>query len=65
MQRLIKWCGNGAALLGVFCCVLAVVVRLGGSYYTPGGAEAMSVFSLGVGLMVFACLAKLELLLQR
>jgi hypothetical protein len=65
MQQLMKWGGNAAAVLGILCCAVAVLVRLGGSYYTPGGVEAMSVFSLGVGLMVFACLAKLELLLQR
>ncbi len=65
MQQLIKWSGHAAAVLGILCCLVAVLSRLSGSFYAPGGAEAMSVFLLGVGLMVFACLAKLELLLQR
>tara|TARA_R110001583_G_scaffold121491_1_gene272698 strand:+ start:569 stop:775 length:207 start_codon:yes stop_codon:yes gene_type:complete len=65
MQQLIQWSGNTAAVVGVLCCIVAVLARLSGAYYIAGNTEAMSVFSLGVGLMVFACLAKLELLLQQ
>ena len=65
MQQLIRLSGNVAAVLGVLCCAVAVLSRLSGSYYVPGGVEAMSVFSLGVGMMVFACLAKLEQILHR
>lgn len=65
MQQLIQWSGNAAAVLGVLCCIVAVLARLSGSYYIAGGTETMTVFLLGVGIMVFACLAKLELLLQQ
>ena len=65
MQQLMLWSGNAAAMLGMFCCAVAVITRLSGAYYAPGGAEAMSVFILGTGLMVYACLTKLELLLQQ
>lgn len=65
MQQLIRWSANAAAVLGILCCAGAVLARLGGAYVIMGGAEAGSVFVLGVGLMVFACLAKIELLVQR
>ncbi len=65
MQQLIQWSGNVAAVVGILCCLAAVSVRLSGSYYMPGDVEVMTVFTLGMGSMVFASLAKLELLLRR
>ena len=65
MQQLIRWSANATAVLGMLCCVVAALSRLSGDYHVLGGPEATSVFTLGVGLMVFACLGKLELLLQR
>lgn len=65
MQQLIRWSGDVAAVVGALCCLAAVLTRLNGSYYVPGGVEAMTVFTLGAGSMVFACLTKLELLLRR
>lgn len=65
MQQLIRWSANAAAVLGMLCCAVAALSRLSGSWYVLGGPEATSVFTLGIGLMVFACLGKLELLLQR
>ena len=57
--------GNGAALLGVLLCIVMGVLRVTGSFYTLGGIEAGTVFLLGIGLMVYACLTKLHLLLER
>lgn len=64
MQQLMVLSGNVAAILGVLSCTLAALFRLTGNYYVPGGVEAMSAFNLGVGLMVYGCLVKVELLLQ-
>ncbi|RDE24886.1 hypothetical protein DV711_04700 [Motiliproteus coralliicola] len=65
MARLLLLSGNGAAILGVLICALAGLFRLSGNHYLPGGVEAFSAFTFGTGLMVFACLAKLELLYCR
>ncbi|MEH6650148.1 MAG: hypothetical protein V7707_09015 [Motiliproteus sp.] len=65
MKQLIRLGANVAAILGVSCCVAAAFARLRGAFYLPGGIEAISLFELGTGMMVFACLGKLELLLQR
>ena len=65
MKQAIFWLGNAAALVGIALCALAGAVRLGGSYWVLS-MDAMTVFVGGIGLMVFACLAKLHLLqLQR
>ena len=65
MKLFIRWSSNAAAILGVLCCALAASARLVGIFYLVGGVEAITVFVLGTGLMVYACLCKLELLLQR
>lgn len=65
MKSLIHLSANVAAVLGVLSCVAAALTRLSGVFYLPGGIEAITVFELGTGMMVFACLGKLELLLQR
>jgi hypothetical protein len=59
MNKAINWIGNAAGILGVLMCIGTVVMRLGGTYVIAGfGVE--SGFEVGVGLMVFACLAKLQ-----
>ena len=59
MDRIINLLGRVAAILGLLLCVVAVIGRLAGAAQTAG-FEPMSVFTMGVGLMVAACLAKLE-----
>lgn len=59
MDRLINSVGNIAAVAGIALCATAGIVRLFGYYYFLG-YEGMTLFMAGVGLMVLACLAKLE-----
>lgn len=61
MNQAVAWLGNAAAVVGVFLCAVAGLWRLGGNYWL-GGMDSMTVFVGGIGLMVFACLAKLHLL---
>jgi len=61
VSRLIEMAGNAAAILGLVVCLVAIAVRATGSFYM-GGYAAMTVFNVGVGLMIAACLAKLHLL---
>jgi hypothetical protein len=65
MNQLIRWIGDAAAVAGIVLCAVAGVFRLAGSYYALGGIEVVTLFLLGVGLMVFACLSKLHLLAAR
>jgi hypothetical protein len=55
---------NIIAVLGVLLCFVAGVARLAGNYHVLG-YEAMTLFQAGTGLMVFACLAKLQQLVSR
>jgi hypothetical protein len=64
VSKFIETAGNSAAILGLLLCLAAMVVRATGSYYM-GGYAAMTVFNVGVGLMVAACLAKLHILQGR
>jgi len=47
---------------GALLCVIAGICRILG-YYHLAGYEAMTLFTAGTGLMVFACMLKLDTLL--
>lgn len=59
MNKAINWIGNAAGVLGVIMCIVTVIMRLGGTY-AVGGFGVGPGFQVGVGLMVFACLAKIQ-----
>lgn len=61
MKRLLQLGGDGAALLGVVVCLASGLARIAGGYYLLG-FELMTLFTGGMGLMLAACLAKLQLL---
>jgi len=58
MNKVIGIVGNIAGGLGILACLVAGVTRLLSKYYVAN-FEAMVVFTVGVGLMVLACLIKL------
>jgi hypothetical protein len=59
MRNLIGRVGDVAGILGVLVCLVSSLARISGSYYV-GTFTATSLFDLGIGLMVFACLAKIH-----
>jgi len=61
MQQLLTLSGHIAAVLGILLCVASGLARLSG-LYRLAEYEATTLFSVGTGLMVFACLAKLQAL---
>lgn len=64
MKQLMNLAGSTAALLGILICAGSGLARLSGLYYISGH-QVTTIFIVGVGLMVFACLAKLEVLLSQ
>ena len=64
MQRLISLTANLLAVIGLVLCLGAGLTRLSGNFHLFG-YSAMTIFIAGTGLMVMACLAKVELLLLR
>ena len=64
MGKTFEGLSNAAAIVGIVLGLLAGGFRVMGNYYLAG-FEAMTVFNVGVGLMVFSALVKLELLLRR
>jgi hypothetical protein len=64
MERAITFIGNLAALVGILLCLVSGVSRAAG-FYQFAGYAAITLFQAGIGLMVLACLCKLESLLLR
>jgi len=64
MQQFLNLTGSIAAVLGILLCVISGLARLFGLYHLAG-YEATTIFSVGTGVMVFACLVKLEVLLAQ
>jgi len=58
MEKLYGLIANSAAVIGVIICSLAGVVRISGNYRLLG-FELMTLFLVGSGLLLLACLAKL------
>jgi hypothetical protein len=64
MQRLFYLGGSIAAILGILLCTISGLARVSGLYHLAG-YEATSIFTAGIGVMVFACVVKLEVLIQQ
>lgn len=63
MPQLVSLTSNMAAVLGLLLCAISGLARIAGFYYIAG-YESTALFVAGTGLMVFACLIKLETLLR-
>lgn len=64
MLVFIERSGNFAGLLGILVCLVAGISRMLGNWHTAGYAT-VTLFTLGIAFMVFACLAKLHALSAR
>jgi type IV secretory pathway VirB2 component (pilin) len=61
MQQLLTLTGHIAAIVGILICFASGMARIAGHYHLAG-YESTTLFTVGIGLMVFACLVKLETL---
>ena len=64
MQQLLNLAGSIAGVLGILLCTVGGLARVSGQYHV-GGFESTTLFMVGTGVMVFACLVKLEALAAR
>ena len=65
MEKAIEVVGNISGVLGVLACLVSGLFRLFGHYTLFNQILLESMFVLGIGLMVFACMARLHLLSSR
>jgi type IV secretory pathway VirB2 component (pilin) len=65
MEKVIEVLGKIAGVLGILTCIVSGTFRLFGEYNVLNQISVEALFMLGVGLMVAACLAKLQLLSSR
>ncbi|MCB1702588.1 MAG: hypothetical protein H6985_18595 [Pseudomonadales bacterium] len=63
MNTLMNHLGTVAGLVGLLVCAVSGMARIAGGYYLAN-YEITSLFVAGTGLMVFACLLKLEVLIR-
>ena len=61
MHQLLKLTGSIAGVLGILLCIVSGLARVAGLYYLAGFAST-TIFMVGTGMMIFACLVKLEAL---
>jgi hypothetical protein len=61
MKTIIGQIGNAAAIIGILVCLISGGARVMGSHFLIG-YEAITLFNAGVGVMVFAALAKIHAL---
>lgn len=59
MSNIMEQAGKVIGIAGIALCAVAGVARVSGSYHL-GGFQSMTLFDVGVGLMVAACLAYLH-----
>ena len=64
MEKILGVLSSVVAAIGIVVCVVSGLSRVIGSSFV-GDFEAMTLFAVGVGLMVLACLIKLELLARK
>jgi type IV secretory pathway VirB2 component (pilin) len=64
MDRIIEIAGNLAGFAGLLLCAIGGFSRVTGHFHVLG-FESMTIFIGGIGLMVAAVLAKLQVLAQK
>jgi hypothetical protein len=61
MYKNLVLAGSISGYLGAITCFGSGLARISGYYYLAG-YQSTTIFNVGIGLMVFACLVKLETL---
>ena len=61
MHQVLTLTSNTAALVGILLCAISGMARLAGAFRLAG-YESTTLFMVGIGLMVFACLIKVDAL---
>jgi hypothetical protein len=64
MHKNLVLAGSISGMLGALICFVTGLARIVGYYYLAG-YQSTTLFNVGIGLMVFACLVKLESLSSR
>lgn len=59
MNRILTLTGAVSGVAGVAICVASGLARIAGHYHVLG-FQSTTLFNVGVGLMVFTCLVRLE-----
>jgi hypothetical protein len=64
MHQVLNFTGSTTAAIGILLCAISGLARISGFYYLAG-YQSTTIFSVGTGLMVFACLIRLQTILAQ
>ena len=64
MQTLLLWTGRIAGVLGLVICVVAIAVRMSGTYWAVG-LQVGTLLQAGMALMLLGCLGFLSYLTRQ
>jgi len=64
VNKSIVFAGTVTGILGSILCAITGLARVAGMYYVLG-FQSTTLFTVGMGLMVFSCMIKLEELASR
>ena len=59
MYKNLALAGSITGILGALICFIAGLARIAGFYYLAG-YQSTTLFNVGVGMMVFTCMVKLD-----
>jgi hypothetical protein len=59
MYKNLALAGSITGILGALICLIAGLARIAGFYYLAG-YQSTTLFNVGVGMMVFTCMVKLD-----
>ena len=63
MNKLLRWTGRSAGVIGILLCVVSVVARAAGMF-VMGSFQVGTLLQAGMAIMILGCLAYLALLVD-
>ena len=63
MNKLLRWTGRSAGVIGILLCVVSVVARAAGMFVI-GNFQVGTLLQAGMAIMILGCLAYLAVLVD-
>jgi hypothetical protein len=63
MNKLLRWTGRSAGVIGVLLCAVSVVLRAAGTFVV-GTVQVGTLLQAGMAMMILGCLAYLAVLVD-
>lgn len=61
MNKLLRWTGRTAGVIGILLCVVSIALRVSGAFFV-GGFQVGTLLQAGMAAMILGCLAYVAVL---